>query len=66
MYGEQGFKAVHKTEHLVKFIGKGYSFFFLEPLNYIKLLSTTGYKVLYGTYIPGRTTTEQSYTISGL
>ena len=33
---------------------------------YIKLLSTTGYKVLYGTYIPGRATTEQTYTISGL
>ena len=33
MYGEQGFKAVHKTEHLVKFIGKGYSFFFLECLH---------------------------------
>ena len=28
MYGEQGFKAVHKTVHLVKFIGKGCSIFF--------------------------------------
>ena len=28
MCGEQGFKAVHKTVHLVKCIGKGCSFFF--------------------------------------
>ena len=28
MYGKQGFKAVHKTVHLVKLIGKGCSFFF--------------------------------------
>ena len=28
MYGEQGFKAVHKTVRLVKLIGKGCSFFF--------------------------------------
>ena len=27
MYGEQGFKAVHKTVHLAKFIGKGFSIF---------------------------------------
>ena len=35
MHGEQGFKAVHKTVHLVKFT----------------LLNTTGYKVLYGAYL---------------
>ena len=29
MYGEQGFKAVHKTVRLVKPIGKDCSFFFL-------------------------------------
>ena len=59
MYGEQGFKAVHKTMRLVKFIGKGWSFFFSSA--YITLLQQ-----LYGTYIPGRTTTEWTYTISGL
>ena len=43
MCGEQGFIAVHKTVHLVKFIGKGYSIFFSSA--YVTLLSTTGYKV---------------------
>ena len=44
MCGEQGFIAVRVTVHLVKFIGKGCSIFFLSA--YVALLSTTGYKVL--------------------
>ena len=44
MCGEQGLIAVHVTVHLVKFIGKGCSFFFASA--YVMLLSTTGYKVL--------------------
>ena len=39
MYREQGFKAVHKMVHLVKFIGKG-CFFFLSA--YITLLWLPG------------------------
>ena len=62
MCGEQGFIAVRETVHLVKFIGKGCSVFFSSA--YVTLLST---KVLvpdsYG--LPGRITTEQTYTISG-
>ena len=42
MYGEQGCKAVHETVHLVKFKGKGCSFFFLSA--YITLLSTKDIK----------------------
>ena len=42
MYGEQGFKAVNKTVHLVKFIGEGYSIFF--SCAYITLLSTKDIK----------------------
>ena len=50
MHGEQGFKAVHKAVHLVKFIGKGCPIIFSRA--YITLIpSTTGYKVLYGTYM---------------
>ena len=39
MYGEQAFKAVHKTVHLVKFIGKGLfnSFFQLLILCHLVL-----------------------------
>ena len=33
MYGEYGFKAVHKTVHLVKFIGRGCSIFFRERIS---------------------------------
>ena len=44
MCGEQGFIAVLETVHLVKFIGKGCSIFFSSA--YVRLLSTTGYKVL--------------------
>ena len=44
MCGEQGFIAVHETVHLVKFIGKGCSFFFSSA--YVTVLSTTRYKVL--------------------
>ena len=55
MHGEQGFKAVHKTVHLVKFIGKGCPIIFSSA--YITLPSTTGYKVTVW-YLPGRTTTE--------
>ena len=44
MCGEQGLIAVHKTVHLVKFVGKGCSIFFSN--SYVTLLSTTGYKVL--------------------
>ena len=73
MCGEQGFIAVHQTVHLVvnKFIGKGCSIFFANA--YVTLLSTTGYKILkkYSSrihllYLHGRTTAEQTYTISGL
>ena len=47
MCGEQGFKAVHETVHLVKFIGKGCSIIFFECLCVAyTLLSTTRYKVL--------------------
>ena len=42
MYGEQGFKAIQKTVHLVKFIGKGCSICFLSA--YITLLSTKDIK----------------------
>ena len=35
---------MRETVHLVKFIGKGCSFFFSSA--YVTLLSTTGYKVL--------------------
>ena len=45
MCGEQGFIAVRETVHLVKFIGKGCSFFFFSSA-YDTLLSTTGYIVL--------------------
>ena len=69
MCGIQSFIAVHETARLVKFIGKGCPIFFASV--YVTLLSTTGYKVLkvfipdsYG--LPDRTTTEQTYTISGL
>ena len=37
MYGEQGFKAVHKMVHLVKFIGKGCSNFFSSAYIYRKV-----------------------------
>ena len=51
MYGEQGFKAVHKTLHWVKFIGKGCSMFFSSA--YITLLTVVqGCKVPYGTLYP--------------
>ena len=63
MCGEEGFVATHETVHLVKFIGKGCSIFFCA---YVTLLSTTGYKVLNSYGLPGHTTTEQTYTISGL
>ena len=55
MYGEQRFRTVHKTVHLVKIYRQRLLNFFSSA--YVTLLSTTGYKVLYGTY-PGRTTTE--------
>ena len=45
MCGEQGFIAVREMVHLVKFIRKGCSIFFF-PSAYVRLLSTTGYKVL--------------------
>ena len=45
MCGEQGFIAVCETVHLVKFVGKGCSIFFLSAY-VITLLITTGYKVL--------------------
>ena len=68
MCGEQGFIAVHKTVHLVKFIGKGYSIFFQVLMLRYLVLQDIKYKVFvpdsYG--LPGRTTTEQTYTISGL
>ena len=69
MCGEQGFIAVHETVHFVEFIGKGCSIFFANA--YVTLLSTPGYKVLITVFVPdsyglpGRTTTEQTYTISG-
>ena len=44
MCGEQGFIAVRETVHLVKFVGKGCSIFFLRA--HVTLLSTIGYKVL--------------------
>ena len=69
MCGEQGFIAMHETVHLIKFIGKGCLIFFrVLMLRY----STTGYKVLkyssriHIVYLAARTTTEQTYTISGL
>ena len=63
MCGEQGFIAVRETVHLVKFIGIGCSICFSSA--YVMLLSSTGYKVLkYLSQIHGRTTTEQTYTIS--
>ena len=49
MYGELGFNAVRKTVQLVKFTGSGCSIIFASAQ--IKLLSTTGYKALYGTYL---------------
>ena len=55
MCGEQGFKAVHKTVHYVKFIGKGCSIFFRVLL--------LRYSVWY---LPGRASTEQTYRISSL
>ena len=45
MCGEQGFIAVHETVHLVNFIGKGCSSFFIFFSSaYVTLLSTKGYK----------------------
>ena len=44
MCGEQSFIAVRETVHLVKFIGKGCSIFFLSA--HVTLLSAIGYKVL--------------------
>ena len=40
MCGEQGFIAVRETVHLVKFVGKGCSIFFLSA--HVTLLSTIG------------------------
>ena len=68
MREEQGFIAVHETVHLVKFIG--YSIFFFRGLmlRYLVLQDTIKSKVFvpdsYG--LPGRTTTELTFTISGL
>ena len=51
MCEEYGFIAVPETVHLVKFMDEGCSIFFFVPDSY---------------GLPGRTTTEQTYTISGL
>ena len=45
MCGEQGFKAVHKTVHLVKCIGKGCLIFFFRVLM-LRYLVFAEYKVL--------------------
>ena len=64
MYGKQGFKAVHKTVHLVKLIGKGCSFFFSSA--YVMLLSTIGCKVLYSYGIFLAAQQQYLYNFSGL
>ena len=64
--GEQGFMAVRETVHLVKFIGNGCSIFFRV------LMLAVLQDIKYYSIRPGfiwstcRTTTEQTYTISGL
>ena len=61
MCGEQGFIAVRETMYLVKFIGKGCSIFFSRAYVTLKYSSR-----IHMVFLPGRTTTEQTYTISGL
>ena len=51
MHGEHGFKAFHKTVHLVTFMGKSCSVFLVLILRYLELQDIP----------PERTTTEQTY-----
>ena len=46
MCGEQGSKAVHKTVHLIKCIGKGCLIFFFFRVLMLSYLVFTEYKVL--------------------
>ena len=65
MCREQDFKAVYETVHQVKFLGnKGFAIFFSRVLKLRYLvLQDIKYCIRPGfvLYLPGRTTTEQSY-----